>query len=347
MAENIKMKLMCAGATFSNMCDRFVAEGYKVGEKMPDTFEKKLETFAKMGGMSAIGYGWYLGDTPVDPIAYKDLLKQYGFRVGSCGPDNYTKAHWKYGTFAARNPQTRREIVELGKAHMDWTEAAEGVDIMFWLAHDGYNYPFQDHYETHWEYMAECIAEIAGHNKNVNCTIEYKNYEPLTHQYAADVGKVILLCEKVNKMTGYDNCKLIVDYGHALLGNENPAESVALANSYNVLSMIHLNDNMGRFDDDLIFGTVSFWQCLEFFWKLLQIGYVNEDINDNKGWFIMDNWPARMDGIEATTEFVRMNNHIMNIAANLPHDEIRELQKRDGNPPHIYKILREYVLKSY
>jgi len=346
MADKVKMKLMCAGATFSNMCDRFVAEGYKVGQKMPDTIEAKLEKFAEMGGMSAIGYGWFLDQEPVDPIAYRDLLKQYGFRVGSCGPDNYTKAHWKYGTFAARNPQARREIVELGKRHMDWAEAANGVDIMFWMAHDGYNYPFQDDYTTHWDYMAECIAEICAHNKNVNCTLEYKNYEPLTHQYASDVSKVILLCERVNKMTGQDNCKLIVDYGHALFGNENPAESVALANSYNLLSMIHLNDNMGRFDDDLIFGTVSFWQALEFFWKLLQIGYVNEDINDNRGWFIMDNWPARMDGVEATTEFVRMNNHIMNLAASLPHDEIKELQKRDGNPPHIYKILREYVLKE-
>lgn len=345
MADNYVMKLMCAGATFSNMCDRFVDEGYKPLMKMP-TFEEKLEMFAKIGGMSAIGYGTYLGEEMDDPIAYKDKLAQYGFVVGSCGPDNYTKAHWKYGTFAARDPQTRRDIVELGKRHMDWAEAADAVDIMFWMAHDGYNYPFQDDYVTHYKYMRDCIAEIAGHNKNVKCTLEYKNYEPLTHQYASDVSKVILLCQEVNKMTGYDNCKLIVDYGHALFGNENPAESVALANAYDLLAMIHLNDNMGRFDDDLIFGTVSFWQGLEFFWKLQQIGYVNMDLNDKNGWFIMDNWPARMDGIEATTEFVRMNNHMMRLAASLPHDKIKELQKQDGNPPHIYKILRECVLKD-
>lgn len=345
MADNYVMKLMCAGATFSNMCDRFVDEGYKPLMKMP-TFEEKLEMFAKIGGMSAIGYGTYLGEEMDDPIAYKDKLAQYGFVVGSCGPDNYTKAHWKYGTFAARDPQTRREIVELGKRHMDWAEAADAVDIMFWMAHDGYNYPFQDDYVTHYKYMRDCIAEIAGHNKNVKCTLEYKNYEPLTHQYASDVSKVILLCQEVNKMTGYDNCKLIVDYGHALFGNENPAESVALANAFDLLAMIHLNDNMGRFDDDLIFGTVSFWQGLEFFWKLQQIGYVNMDLNDKNGWFIMDNWPARMDGIEATTEFVRMNNHMMRLAASLPHDKIKELQKQDGNPPHIYKILRECVLKD-
>ena len=92
MSDKINMKLMCAGATFSNMCDRFVAEGYKNTMRQLE-FEEKLEMFAKMGGMSAIGYGWYLGEEPTDPIKYKDLLAQYGFRVGSCGPDNYTKAH--------------------------------------------------------------------------------------------------------------------------------------------------------------------------------------------------------------------------------------------------------------
>ena len=345
MAENLKMKLYCAGAVFKNMGDRFVSEGYKPELVIPD-FERKLEIYAEMGGMHAVGVSTYLDQTLPDPIAFKELVGKYGFRVGGSTTNNYTKAHWKYGTFAARDPQTRRDIVDLAKRHVDWAAAADAVECMFWMAHDGYNYPFQDHYEDHYKYMADCIAEVAGHNKDVTISLEYKNYEPLTHQYASDVSKVILLCQEVNAMTGYDNCKVIVDYGHALLGNENPAESVALANKYNLLSMIHLNDNMGRFDDDLMFGTISFWQGIEFFWKLLQIGYVNEDINDKRGWFIMDNWPARMDGVEATKEFININNHMLNLAARLPHEEIRELQKRDGNPPHIYKILREYVLKE-
>ncbi len=330
MSEEYLLNLQCAGATFSNMCDRFVDEGYK-NDVPKRTFDEQLEMFAKIGGMKAVGYNFY--DDPVDPIWYKDKLAQYGFRVGSCGPDNYTKARWKYGTFAARDPQTRRDIVKYGKDCMDWVAAAEGVDIMFWMAHDGYNYPFQDDYMVHWHYMMDCIGEICAHRSDVRVTIEYKNYEPLTHQYASDVGKVLLMCEQI----GAKNLGIIVDYGHALFGNENPAESVALANDLGRLAMIHLNDNFGRFDDDLIFGTVSFWQALEFFYKLDEIGY--------DGWFIMDNWPARMDGVEATTEFVQMANHIMRLAKSLPKDEIKKLQAQDGNPPRIYKLLREYVLK--
>ncbi len=330
MAEKYELKLQCAGATFSNMCDRFVAEGYKNDEPV-FTLERQLEIFREIGGMSAVGYGFY--DNPMDPYKFKELVNSYGFRVGSSGVDNYTKARWKYGTFAARDPQTRKDIVKYGKDCMDWAAAADAVDIMFWMAHDGYNYPFQDDYSKHWGYMAECIHEIASHRPDVKVTLEYKTYEPLTHQYANNTARVLLMCEEI----GLDNVGVIVDYGHALFGGENPAESVALAHKYNRLSMIHLNDNYGKFDDDLIFGTVSFWQALEFFWKLDEIGY--------DGWFIMDNWPARMNGVEATREFVQMANQIMRLAKSLPKDEIHRLQAQDGNPPKIYNLLREYVLK--
>lgn len=330
MEEKYLLKLQCAGATFSNMRDRFVDAGYKMDEPVR-SLEEQLEIYAKIGGMSAVPYIYY--DDPVDPIKYRDLLKQYGFRTGTVAPDNYTKARWKYGTFAARDLQTRKDMVRISKESMDWAAAAGAIDIMFWMAHDGYDYPFQDHYETHWNYMLECIQEIAAYRPDVKVTLEYKNYEPLTHQYASDIGKVLLMCEK----TGLDNVGVIVDYGHALFGNENPAESVALANLYNRLSMIHLNDNYGRFDDDLIFGTVSFWQALEFFWKLDEIGY--------DGWFIMDNWPARMNGVEATREFVQMANNLMRLAKRLPKEKLRALQAEDGNTPRVYKILREYVLQ--
>lgn len=328
--EEYILKLQCAGATFSNMSDRFVSEGYKNDQPIY-TLERQLELYKQVGGMSAVTYIYY--DDPIDPVKFRDLVKSYGFRVGTVAPDNYTKARWKFGTFAARDPKTRKDIVQIGKDSMDWAAEAGALDIMFWMAHDGYNYPFQDNYAVHWGYMTECIQEIAAHRSDVKVTLEYKKYEPLTHQYASDIGRVLLMCEEI----GLDNLGVIVDYGHALFGNENPAESVALAHKYNRLSMIHLNDNYGKFDDDLIFGTVSFWQALEFFWKLDEIGY--------DGWFIMDNWPARMDGIEATREFVQMANAMMRLAKSLPKDEIHRLQAQDGNPPQIYKLLRQYVLK--
>ena len=59
----------------------------------------------------------------------------------------------------------------------------------------------------------------------------------------------------------------------------------------------------------------------------------------------MDNWPARMNGVEATREFVQMANNLMRLAKRLPKEKLRALQAEDGNTPQVYKILREYVLQ--
>ena len=329
MDEQYLIKLQCSGAAFSNMCDRFVSDGYK-GPEAALPYEKQCEMFAKIGGVGAMSAGY--DDRAMDPVKRHDLVAGYGMRVGTIAPDNWMDRKWRFGTFAARDKQTRREIVELGKRSMDYAAASGALDIMFWMAHDGYDYPFQDNYSLHWGYMAECIHEVASYRPDVKVTLEYKRYEPLTHQYAGDVSKLLLLCEKV----GLDNLGVIVDYGHALFGQENPAESVSLVNDYGRLAMIHLNDNYGKFDDDLIFGTVSLWQGLEFMWKLDEIGY--------DGWYIMDNWPARMDGFAATRTFVQQANALMRLAKSLPKERIHRYQA-ENNVPAIIDLLREYVLR--
>ncbi len=329
MEEKHLLKLQCSGAAFSNMRDRFVSSGYK-GPEADVPYEKQCELFAKIGGVGAMSYLY--DEHAMDPGVLKKLVNGYGMRVGTIAPDNYINAKWKHGTFTSRDPAVRREIVRLGKESMDYAAESGAIDIMFWMAHDGYDYPFEDDYALRWGYMTECIQEVASYRPDVKVTIEYKKYEPLTYQYASDTGKVLLLCEKI----GLPNLGIIVDYGHALFGMENPAESVALAHAYDRLSMIHLNDNYGRADDDLIFGTVSLWQSLEFFWKLDDIGY--------DGWYVMDNWPARMDGYEATKAFVEHANAIMRIARSLPKEEIHRLQA-ENNVPALLKLLREYALK--
>ena len=329
MENKYFLKLQCSGAAFSNMKDRFVSDGYK-GEECALPYEKQCELFSKIGGVGAMSYLY--DENSMHPADLKKLVNGYGMRVGTIAPDNYINSKWKHGTFAARDKETRKEIVRLAKNSMDFAAESGAIDIMFWLAHDGYDYPFEDNYALRWGYILECLQEITSYRPDVTVTLEYKRFEPLTYQYVSDTGKALLLCESV----GLDNLGIIVDYGHALFGQENPAESVSLAHTYKRLSMIHLNDNYGRADDDLIFGTVSLWQSLEFFWKLHELGY--------DGWYVMDNWPARIDGYEATKAFVLHANAIMGIAQSLPIDVIHELQQ-ENNVPALIKLLREYTLK--
>jgi len=329
MDQEYLLKLQCSGAAFANVADRFVSGGYK-GKDADTPYEKQCELFAKIGGVGAMSY--LFDENSMHPADLKKLVNGYGMRVGTIAPDNYIKSKWKHGTFTSRDPEVRKEIVKLAKDSMDFAAESGAIDIMFWMAHDGYDYPFEDNYALRWGYLVECLQEITSYRSDVMVTIEYKRFEPLAYQYASDTGKVLLLCETV----GAKNIGVIVDYGHALFGQENPAESVALAHTYDRLRMIHLNDNYGRADDDLIFGTVSLWQSLEFFWKLHEIGY--------DGWYIMDNWPARMDGFSATKAFVEHANAIMRVAKALPMDEIHRLQQ-ENNVPELLKLLRENTLK--
>lgn len=330
MAGNNELKICGNGAPFSNMVDRFVKDGYKNPED-EKSLEEMAELYAKTG-VTGISCGY--DENSIDPIKLKEICDQYGFAIATCAPENYITKRWKFGTFSARDPKTRAEIIKLGKEGMDYAAACGAADVMFWMAHDGYDYPFQDNYDTAWKYLVESLQEVAEYRKDVIVTIEPKRFEPLTHQYASDTAKTLLLAQA----TGCDNVKLIVDYGHALFGGENPAEAAALVNRFGKLQTIHLNDNWGNADDDLLFGSVSFWQALEFFYVLDTIGF--------DGYYLMDNWPARMDGMEATVEHIAFANQIMKLAKSLPKDEIAALQAQDENTPKLSVLLRQYVLKN-
>jgi xylose isomerase len=56
--------------------------------------------------------------------------------------------------------------------------------------------------------------------------------------------------------------------GHALMAQENLAESLVILDSRRKLYQIHVNENYKDADPDLIFGTINFWEILEFFYYL-------------------------------------------------------------------------------
>ena len=57
------------------------------------------------------------------------------------------------------------------------------------------------------------------------------------------------------------------------------------------LKQVHLNDNYRDWDHDLIPGSVTVWEHIEFFYWLQKLGY--------DGWYSLDIFPYREDGIEA------------------------------------------------
>jgi xylose isomerase len=239
--------------------------------------------------------------TAVDLVATPDLLaktdlvrrliRQTGLRVISVAADTFTEARWRHGSFSARDAATRRAAVEHAKEVMAFAESLGSDLLTIWPGQDGYDYHFQTDYTAARQHFAEGLAELCRYKPAMRVGVEYKLKEPRTFCHASTVGTTLLLAQA----TGCANCQVILDYGHAVLGQENPAESVALlAQHGNRLAHIHINDNYGHWDDDLIVGSVHAAAYLEFLHWLRRTGYA--------GWMTIDQFPYREDGRDAVAE---------------------------------------------
>jgi len=137
--------------------------------------------------------------------------------------------------------------------------------------------------------------------------------EPRTHSYLSTVGTTLLTAQA----TGAENCKLIIDYGHALLGYENPAESASLLYQFgNKLAHIHINDNYRYWDGDMIVGSVRTLEFLEFFYWLRKTGY--------SGWMTIDQFPYREDGKEAVEESAKWLDYLESLIDSANFSEIEK-----------------------
>jgi xylose isomerase len=131
--------------------------------------------------------------------------------------------------------------------------------------------------------MVETIREICEYDPTVKIALEAKSKDPRQKQYIRDTGKALALINDV----GAPNLGAAIDVGHALMAGESLAESLALLDTHDKLYQIHLNENYKDADPDMIFGTINFWELLEFFY------YLNK--TDYEGWAAIDTIAPRDD----------------------------------------------------
>jgi xylose isomerase len=222
---------------------------------------------------------------------HKQLTGTHNLKVVSVVADHFTEAKWRDGSFTATDPAIRAEAVSAAARAMD--AAAElGCSLMtIWPGQDGYDYPFATDYEQQRAWFTEGLREVCTHRPDMRVSLEYKLKEPRTHSYVSTVGTALLMVQE----TGCANLGIVLDYGHALLGGENPAESLALLKRHgDRLMHIHINDNYRSWDDDMIVGSVHTIELLEFLYWLRRTDY--------QGWITLDQFPYRQNGRDAIAE---------------------------------------------
>ena len=277
-------KLASNLAPLSRISDRFVSTGYTedVG-----TLEEKLELMADIDGIDGVGLGY-----PCPPLssgaAVRTVLDRYGLAWGVSDADIYTESRFKLGSLSNPDAAVRTAAMDRIKECIDGSVEGGAASMNLWLGHDGFDYTFQGNYSDAWKWILEGLAQIAEYNtSDMPVCIEPKCKEPRGNSYIANTGKALWILEKI----GSTKMGLTLDFGHSLGALEQPAEVAVLAMREGWLKQVHLNDNRRDWDLDLIPGSVTVWEHVEFFYWLRKLGY--------EGWMSLDIFPYRAEsGVE-------------------------------------------------
>jgi len=314
----------------SSYSERYVPGGYFDDMSL----EEKLEIFKKTKGLTGVVVFIPSDPLPSDPDKLVKLLKDYDLKVSSIEPENWADRKWKNGAFSTNEAKIRKDAIKTMKDGIDLCKAVKADSVLLWPAHDGLDYPFQSNYKDGWKYLVETIREIGEYDQNVKIAIEAKSKDPRQKQYVSDTGKALTLVSEV----GLKNVGCALDVGHALMANENLAESCALIDRWDKLFQIHINENYKDSDPDMVFGSINFWELLEFFYYLNQTKY--------SFWCTIDIISARDDRAKTFDLAVSNTTKIKELADILlvHKKEIDENMKTYSFADN-FKIIKELVLR--
>lgn len=264
-------------------------------------------------------------------IVYK-CIERTGLKIASVAVDTFANPIYQQGSLSSINKKIRQQAIDDSKFAVDFAKRVDCKIVTLWPGQDGYDYLFQADYIKERQLFSEAFKEICDYDKNVDITLEYKIKEPRTHLYISTVGATLLM---INSM-GCENAGIALDYGHAALGYETPAEAVAMCKMYgDRLKHIHINDNYRLWDDDMIVGTVHTHEYLEFIYWLRKTGY--------SGYITLDQFPYREDGRDAVEESAKWLDRLERIIDEADFDEIESVLKKK-NAVESSKLMRKLLL---
>ena len=304
---SLNLNYAIEASVFWPPADRVVASGYKEEIKTEDVYKfvKRVE--------GVEGVELYLPYDFDDVQEMSSIIKSNGLQVSAVGIGNFADAKWQHGSSTSYDPKIRKEAMDISKKTIDAAAELGAKVVVFWPAHDGYDYYFQTDYQRKWDMLVEDLTILARMNRDIKIGIEYKPKEPRTHQLVPNASKAL----KLSNDTGADNVGVIMDIGHSILAHENPAEEAVYLMRENRLVHLHSNDNYGDWDYDMIPGSVHFWEQIELFYWLNKLDY--------KGWINFDICPFRENAIKACNLSIKHTKKMVEFAQRLDENVINKI----------------------
>jgi L-rhamnose isomerase len=277
--------------------------------------KEQIQAAASVPGLTGLELIAPLHVTPETAAEVKGWLDEAGLQAVSVNPYLWTEKIWQRGAFTSPDPIVRQQAIDTGKQAIEVGHLLGTRKMCLWPGEDGWDYHFQPDYRRLWDLESEAVRQLAEFDPETRIGIEYKLHEPRTHMLVSTAAKAALLgCE-----LGLPNVGAYLDFGHALMVRECPSESAALLARHNRLVGVHVNDNYGLGDDDIVVGSVHMWAMIEFLFTLDEIGY--------QDWLTLDLVPTRENVVDACAQSIRALNAYRQLLARLDRTALKAAQQ--------------------
>lgn len=291
-----------------NTCDRFLPTGYK------DVRPKRemLHSASEIPGITGVELVGTWDITEENMADVQNWLHDDKLSCVSIIPDLFSQKRWGLGSFSAKDAGIRQQALEETRSAARIARHLGCPLVNLWLGQDGFDYPLTADYRKQRTDLMKGIQQVAQEFSDIRFALEYKPKEPRTHSFQARAADTLLMALE----TDCDNVGVCIDVGHALMGGENVAESAVLLQHHGEkLFHMHFNDNYRSWDDDMIVGSLHVVEYFELLFWLREAGY--------GGWYSMDQYPYREDGVAAVRESVAF---LRSVEAILTPDVMEEMR---------------------
>jgi xylose isomerase len=280
--------------------------------------EVKLERAGRVEGADGVELLYPADFEDLEKL--RELLRRNRLEVSSINFRSRRSGRWMRGSFSSASAAERREVgEELEHALKAALELGCGLVTTCPLT-EGSDAPFELDYRRAYQDAAEVFRAACAAVPEVRLAIEYKLNEPRSRCLFGNAGEALSFC----LLAESPNLGVTLDAGHALLAGERPAQSAALLAGAGRLFHVHLNDNDGRGDWDLIPGSFHFWDFLEFFYTLKRLGYDNS-------WYGYDINPKEADPVRHFTAVMKATRSLEALSERIEPAVMDELQVRREN----------------
>jgi xylose isomerase len=287
-----------------DFCDRFAPPGYHSDDpNFRNDFEGQCRR-TKAAGVDAIEIHQSVFektlngdlDSKAAERARDGFLAELGMTVPACNINTWTNPKFRLGGPCNPDPALRRAALDEIMKGLELCKLLKIPVLSVWPGSDGADYHFQIDYKESLGWFADALTAVNKEalKHGVKLGIEAKPYEPRElYMIVPTAASAIIVAQKVNQASGGNNCGLTIDYGHQKMEATTASTACDLADWAGVpVHKFDVNDaRQGRNDQDLMFGTISIPESVEYLYTTFVRNY--------QGWYSQDQFTYREDPTRA------------------------------------------------